>query len=135
LYFNGTEVYRSSNLPQPTAVITPTTLAVPDQGDNFQEMVTLSRNALVAGPNLAAIEMHQQSASSSDLSLNLELMGNPLPRLDLLRFGSDWLLVWSDASFSLEQATQITGPWTRLSTKSPAPLTLEAATRFYRLAK
>jgi hypothetical protein len=135
VYFNGNEVFRSSSLPQPPAIITSTTRTATGQADNVVETATLSRSSLSAGVNLAAVEMHQQDPTSSDLSFNFELTGNPLARLDLLRFGNDWLLVWSDPSFSLEQATQITGPWTRLTVKSPAPMSLDATTRFYRLAK
>ena len=71
VYLNGTEVARD-NLPD--GEITSTTLAdnASDDGNSFHEFV-LDSSGLVAGENLLAVEVHQVSTSSSDLSFDLRL--------------------------------------------------------------
>ena len=135
VHLNGTEVYRSPNLPAFPIVITFTTASGSPNGENTLDTSTVSREALVPGQNVAAVEIHQQSTGSSDVSFDLQLEGNPLPRVQLVRFGADWLLMWGDATFALEEASEITGPWTRVNVNSPVTLSLNAASRFYRLAK
>ena len=71
VYLNGTEVARD-NLPE--GEITSTTLAdnAADDGNSFHEFV-LDSTGLVAGENLLAVEVHQVSTTSSDLSFDLRL--------------------------------------------------------------
>jgi hypothetical protein len=74
VYINGTEVYRSN---MPTGTITYTTLA-PGFGDVPEGVfvkTNISKDHLVNGTNIIAVEVHQNSASSSDLSFNLKLNG------------------------------------------------------------
>ncbi len=143
VYFNGTEVFRSSSLPAPPAIITATTTTATGQQDNVTETATLSRNALVDGVNLAAVEMHQQDSGSSDLSFNFELIGNPVPpppppqRVYMATFDGQLTLAWADPTFVLEHATAITGPWTTVASSGPFFVTPDPGTpqRFFRLRR
>ncbi|MFM8359796.1 MAG: metallophosphoesterase, partial [Verrucomicrobiota bacterium] len=76
VYLNGTEVYRN-NLP--TGTITASTLAPVAVGGTEETTTfltaTLGTGTLLAGNNVLAVEIHQQSGTSSDISFDLELMG------------------------------------------------------------
>ena len=74
VYLNGTEIFRSVNMPAGT--ITFTNLATAT-GENDIDVATVNLGlpALVEGTNVIAVEMHQQAATSSDLSFDLELIG------------------------------------------------------------
>ena len=95
VYLNGVEVFRD-NLTngvfdyQTRAL---TSLSTPDE-DTFLR-TNLSTSALVNGTNLIAVEIHQASPSSADLSFDLELLGSDLPAV--LR--GPWLqaVSWSNA--------------------------------------
>lgn len=76
VYLNGKEVYRTN---MPNGDITSDTLASKalngDDEKNF-EKVTIDGRLLRNGDNVIAVEIHQASASSSDISFNLQLIGN-----------------------------------------------------------
>ena len=75
VYINGTERYRTN---MPTGTVTSATLAssaASDDGGTAQT-VSLSSSFFVNGNNTIAVEMHQNAANSSDLSFDLELIGN-----------------------------------------------------------
>jgi hypothetical protein len=75
VYINGSEVWRSN---MPTGTITFNTLAslANDDGNEVQTL-TLTRavSMLVSGSNIIAVEIHQQSANSSDISFDFQLQG------------------------------------------------------------
>jgi hypothetical protein len=76
VYINGVEKYRNN---MPTGTITYTTGAsttCSDDGAGFQT-ATLASGSLVTGTNVIAVEMHQVNGSSSDISFDLSLIGNP----------------------------------------------------------
>jgi hypothetical protein len=78
VYLNGQEVFRSSNLPPAPTPITYLTLTTDGFGsEDTVETFTLGATNLVPGPNVIAVEIHQQNASSSDISFNLQLVGVP----------------------------------------------------------
>lgn len=134
VYLNGAEVFRTPNLPPPPAVITFNTTASGGTVDNFVDRVT-TINPLVAGDNIAAVEIHQAPLPSSDVSFHLRIDGLPAPRLELRNFLGDWLLFWADSAYRLQHAPTLAGPWTTASTPSPAPVDLSAPMRFYRLVR
>jgi len=135
IYLNGVEIFRSPNLPAPPAVITFTTPTLSGQnGENTIDRAT-TINPLVAGLNVAAVEIHQQGPTSSDVSFHLRLDGLPAPRLELRNFRGDWLLFWADPAFRLQQADSLDGTWTTLSTPSPTLVDFSAQKRFYRLVR
>ena len=74
IYLNGVEVVRSN---MPSGAVSATTLApVAVSGATESAWFTASIDPalLVAGNNVIAVEIHQQSASSSDISFDLELV-------------------------------------------------------------
>jgi hypothetical protein len=76
VYLNGSEVFRSSNLPAPPVPIDFTTRAL-STGENSIDTATFSARDLRAGENTVAVEIHQESITSSDVSFDLELIGAP----------------------------------------------------------
>jgi hypothetical protein len=77
-YLNGVEVFRSN---MPTGAVNYLTLAVSnalpaDETTNFYA-TNISAALLRPGDNLLAVEVHQSSATSSDLSFDLELLATP----------------------------------------------------------
>jgi hypothetical protein len=70
VYLNGIEVFRSG---MPAGTITYTTRASNGTSDNTLSETNLSPALLLVGANLLAVEMHQDSQSSSDISFDLEL--------------------------------------------------------------
>jgi hypothetical protein len=77
VYVNGTEVYRDANLPAGAAFNTYATGTAPR--DNMVAQFTFNRNLLRTGPNVIAVEVHQASAASSDLSFDLQIQAAPIP--------------------------------------------------------
>ncbi|TGD59640.1 metallophosphoesterase [Flavobacterium humi] len=73
VYVNGTEVYRN-NLAANATSATLATLAS-DDGAGFQS-TTLPAGTFVTGNNTIAVEIHQNAGNSSDISFDLELIGN-----------------------------------------------------------
>lgn len=75
VYLNGVEVFRA-NLPM--GATTYSTLAV-SSVENAISSATLSPALLVNGTNVVAVEVHQNSANSTDLSFDCELGGGASP--------------------------------------------------------
>ncbi|PAJ76268.1 hypothetical protein CJF42_00835 [Pseudoalteromonas sp. NBT06-2] len=74
VYLNGQEVFRS-NLPQGSInYLTPATNAAGGSGEKEYFSKTLSADLLVNGSNLIAVEVHQASSGSSDVSFDLSLI-------------------------------------------------------------
>lgn len=68
IYINGTEVWRVNM----SGTITYLTTSDSDSGDNATATTTLA-NTLVTGNNVIAVEIHQRTATSSDISFNFDL--------------------------------------------------------------
>lgn len=73
IYVNGVEVERN-NLNENAAF---DDYATQSSIDNENVSITVDRNFFVAGNNTIAVEIHQVSATNSDISFDLELIGNP----------------------------------------------------------
>lgn len=80
VYLNGVEVLRDN---MPAGAVVYGTLAVGSAGDDGQNFnnFPLSPAALVAGTNLIAVEIHQNLATSSDISFDLALDANIITNL------------------------------------------------------
>lgn len=137
VYVNGSEVFRSPNLPQPPNVIGYLTTAT-STGENTIDSATVTSTNLVAGNSVIAVEIHQESTSSSDVSFDLELTGILAPRLHVARFDDDLVLYWGNTAYNLEASDQL-GPDANWSTmtgaRSPVTIAPGAPQKFFRLKK
>jgi hypothetical protein len=76
VYINGQEVWRN-NMPGGTITTSTTANSAIAFGDeDAWQQATISSAFLLAGTNTIAVEIHQESGSSSDISFNLKLDGN-----------------------------------------------------------
>jgi hypothetical protein len=109
VYLNGREVFRS-NMPQgPVDYQTTAPVAVGGAEENAMFARNISTNNLVAGVNVVAVEIHQQSSGSSDISFALELVGNTDPLNNNL------------------PSVTLTGPADQSSYTEPAIITINAS--------
>ncbi|MFZ2650021.1 MAG: Ig-like domain-containing protein [Burkholderiaceae bacterium] len=77
VYLNGTEIARSN---MPGGTITSSTrasTAIPDSAEATYHAYTVAITVLLTGVNVIAVEVHQYLGDSSDLSFDLELIGQP----------------------------------------------------------
>jgi len=73
VYLNGTEVVRS-NMPSGTVTYTTrATSAISGTDESAWQQAAIDPSLLLAGTNVIAVELHQQSPTSSDISFDLEL--------------------------------------------------------------
>ena len=73
VYLNGKEIWRT-NLPSGTvSSSTRASTAVAGTAEQTWKSASLSDSALRSGKNFLAVEVHQSSSTSSDLSLDLSL--------------------------------------------------------------
>jgi hypothetical protein len=132
VYLNSNEVFRV-NLPGGT--ITSSTTA-PATAEDAIGTTNLNASLLRPGSNVAAVEIHQESIGSSDVSFDLSLVGqfNPPPELYWGYLGSDLALYWGAPGFVLERASAVEGPWSTVDSVSPF-VTAPEDTKFYRLRR
>lgn len=126
VYLNGAEVFRSN---MPGGTILNSTLALSAisgaEETTWFTNTTASPSLLVQGTNVIAVEVHQGSASSSDLGFNGQLVAqratapvSPVT-LNVLGTSSNLVLSWPATNGWNLYASPILGPagvWTRIST-------------------
>ncbi len=142
MYLNGNQAF-ANNMPGPPVSANTFASTTIGNSTDTQRFWTNSvpAAALFPGTNWIAVEVHQATATSSDIAWEGEVRGfppgGPAPsvRLAILRFGDELVLYWEDAGYVLEQATQVTGPWTPVSGSSPVTVMLTEPQRFFRLKK
>jgi hypothetical protein len=149
VFLNGTEIFRS-NMPEGAATyVTAAAVAVNGGNEAASFSTNVSPALLVEGSNVLAVEVHQQSATSSDMSFNLALTaaGFDRPALTARMAGNRVELTWPllPTGFSLESAaTFSTETVWQLETNSIAITNGEnnvtfdpqpAGSRFYRLRR
>ncbi len=140
VYLNGNEIFRSPNMPAKPAIISADTLAT-STGENTIDTATIPAATLRAGENVLAVEIHQQSTTSSDTSFDLQLTANvtattPASRiLSVGLFDKQVTLVWPENGFTLDEADEIGGPWKSVATSSPAQVSPLTRQKFFRLHK
>lgn len=140
VYINGTEVFRSN---MPEGPINFQTLAGNNIGSETTFFATnVNPGLLIEGDNLVAVEIHQNSVTSSDVSFDLQMVGTKppgpsRPRLTIAGSQTGATLSWTSAAgFRLEQAPTVNGPWTTSPNQtSPQNVTIApgGGNRFYRL--
>lgn len=72
VYLNGTEIFRDAGLPNDAQF---DTLVDPPAGENATETFSPNPSLLVDGTNVIAVEVHQATPDSSDLSFDFSLTG------------------------------------------------------------
>ena len=89
VYVNGTEVYRTN---MPGGTITYSTLASNAVESNEYQELEFESSVLTAGTNVVAVEVHQSSLSSSDVSFDfsLETTTTAPGANDIVSLGSAW---------------------------------------------
>lgn len=135
VYLNGTRVAATSGMPVDPAFNHFTGGTAPP--DNSVLTVSVPPAALLNGTNTIAVEIHQQSSSSSDISFNLGLTARyhaPF-ELRLTHSAGEPVLWWFDDSWLLEQSEDLTD-WTSLpGATSPLLLDVSSGRKFFRLRK
>lgn len=81
VYLNGVRVARD-NLPAVFDASTPALAALASESERVWKRFRVNPNHLVAGTNVLAVEIHQSSPTSSDLSFDLRLYSGPGPIVD-----------------------------------------------------
>lgn len=116
VYLNGAEVFRSN---MPLGPVNFQTLAGGATGSETAfNLANLSPGLLLVGPNTIAVEVHQNAVNSSDLSFELQLVGQiPPPTLSISRDAVDPTVLhlsWAPnlPGYVLEEAADPAGPWT-----------------------
>ncbi len=148
VYLNGTEVYRNN---MPTGTIAYTTRASTSVEDNTFFSSSVSPALLVNGTNVIAVEIHQNDATSSDISFDFELKGTlsgavtiPSDPANLVAAAvsqSQINLTWQDNSsnetgFKVERSLDGSTGWTLITTTaanatSYSDTGLTAGTKYY----
>lgn len=104
IYVNGTEVKRN-NLPSGTISYTTLATDASDDGGTVQT-ATIATSAFVEGSNTIAVEIHQTSASSSDISFDLQLKGTTNSTLPSITRGP-YLQMGNQTAVSVRWRTSI----------------------------
>ncbi len=147
-YLNGTEIQRLRMEDSP-ALISNATLAIayPCSGnatcpDEFAVSGPLVGTNLIAGDNVLAVEVHNYSAGSPDITFGLSATYTQpyvlSPELGLAYSNGMVTLSWNRGGFRLQQADAPTGPWTDVpgnSFASPFTTTQSPTASFFRLKK
>src|SRR5205814_2118858 len=99
---------------------------------------------LVAGDNVLAVEVHQTSATSSDVTMGLQLfmLGSvPAPSETLLKFtsmtrvGTSLQIEWI-GSGTLLSADSVLGPWSVVTNAAnPFTASIDGSAKFFRLTQ
>lgn len=110
VYINGVEALKS-NMPAGTVSYTTFASSALDGAaeSNFTDF-TISPSKFINGNNLVAVEIHQSSRSSSDISFNLKLTGNKAaPSNEIIAANSSWKYLDNGTNFGYD------GFWTGYS--------------------
>lgn len=117
VYLNGAEIWRDTNLTSGAiAYNTPALSALGGVAESTWLATNLPLSLLRAGTNLVAVEVHQSSATSSDVSFDLELVAQGAPSAPVLLpagvIGGQFTFAWPGwaAGYALQTATNLTPP-------------------------
>jgi len=147
IHLNGREIYRLRMDPAPTP-IAPDTLAkgFACEGDascpDEFSIGAPESDALIAGENLLAVEVHNYDPHSPDATFGLSLVvgeaQSPPAALQVESGPEGPVLAWARGGFLLEQASSPAGPWAAVDgpvIMSPYPIPDSLGPIYYRLSK
>jgi len=125
VYINGNEVCRSASATAGQTYTTFFTGGSPDDGLGFAEY-NVPTSAVVAGDNLAAVEVHQANIGSSDISFDLMVWGTspPAPRIAFTPVGDGTFdLSWPTGlpKYCVQYKTALTDTWNDIGICHPDP--------------
>jgi hypothetical protein len=90
VYVNGVEVVRDN---MPGGAVAHGTLAssnISGSAESTFYSFTIATSYFVNGNNTIAVEIHQDAASSTDLSFDMEIIANPITSVSFFPFNSTW---------------------------------------------
>lgn len=140
VFLNGSQIFTNNMPPPPITARTFAASTISGATDLMRFWTnTFSASLLQPGTNVIAVEVHQSTATSSDIAWDMELQGlrgAAAPRLNIARLGGTAVLYWNDNSYSLDQSpVPHLGAWTTNATASPVSVQPSDPSRFYRLKK
>ncbi len=150
-YLNGVELLRLRMAASPTTILAATlanaggSQAWEPGFDAAPRLLPLT--GLKRGTNVLAVEVHQNSTTSTDITFGTTLEATvtsfsaALPTLEVAPrlIDNTIILSWGNPFFILEGAADLVGPWTYVSNTSPVTVTQgdqqAAPVKFYRLRR
>lgn len=135
VYLNGQRIAATPNVPVDPAF---NLYLGGGTAENSMLNATIPTSALVNGTNTLAVEIHQQSATSADLSFNLALVANPAAQAASLHFlsgriGGRLHLFWTSPGIVPQESTDLLNWQDRPDLESPLVVVPEGPRGFYRL--
>lgn len=140
LHLNGNELFRFN---MNAGVVSATTPAPASIGNaTLIEPSPFPTAFLLGGTNVLAASVHQTASVNADIvfgaQISISIPSVVLPpvekvKLNLSRYGQQFLIYWDRRDYRLEQAYDVNGPWTLASEGSPAFVPRTNAAAFYRL--
>lgn len=141
VYINGVEVMRSGMAAGTVAFDDYANVITSGGNEELFYPGSASATVLRSGVNVVAVEVHQANATSSDVSLDFELIANRAqqPVFLLVEEDEGFTLLWQGDGWELQTSDDLAGEWTTMSgAVSPMPVKpAESAKtrRFFRLAR
>lgn len=147
-YLNGHEIYRLRMPDAPEAILNGSIAAgFPCEGnadclDEFTVKDGVSEH-LVTGDNVLAVEAHNYSPRSPDITFGFavkleQLIPSTLPQLGITLVEGQPVLNWTGGGVTLQQADSPSGQWSNVPgpvTAGPFTVTDTSVPRFYRLSR
>ncbi|PYK96358.1 MAG: hypothetical protein DME19_19965 [Verrucomicrobia bacterium] len=139
VYLNGSEVFRIGMPAGPVAASTPASRSV--DAAAYEGPFDIPSTVLVSGDNVLAVEVHQTSPTSSDITMGVQLfvLGALVPPSTLPGFtsvaltGTSLRIEWI-GSGQLQSADAVIGPWADITNAaSPFIAAPIGMAKFYRL--
>jgi hypothetical protein len=139
IYFNGAPIITNNMPAGPIGFQTFASLTISPASETQRFHTNIFPASLLRqGTNVIAVEVHQSTATSSDIAWEMELTGIPAAsgaRLNVWKSGNDAILYWPESAFGLQEAEDLSGPWRDApTTNSPVAVEPEGM-RFYRLRR
>ena len=129
IYLNGQEILRANMPDGPIDYLTLASTAVSSGDESTFFSFSLSAEELVRGPNLLAVEIHQISRTSSDISFDLALSGTGYSNINVVD-----QLIYGNQITDVSQGRDATGEWVFFGEPTPAAPNLTDPVSFPEIA-